>query len=153
MVRVLFQLWCVVVLAGAAAPQSAAAHDLKADVNPAIEPIRVEAGYDDGTPADGARVTVTDAQGSTIAGGRCDERGVWHFAKPNPGCYRIVVEQAGHRDEVILDVPEAAPPVAIGRWRLDKNLGLAVGVAVLLGGTGFFMLVRRRRIAAGSPVP
>ena len=33
-------------------PGRAAAHDLRADVNPATDPIRVEAGYDDGTPAD-----------------------------------------------------------------------------------------------------
>jgi hypothetical protein len=152
MVRASSQLWCVVVLAAAAAPQSAAAHDLKADVNPAVEPIRVEAGYDDGMPADGARVTVLDAHGSTIAAGSCDARGIWQFGKPGPGRYRIVVEQAGHRDEVILDVPEAAVPLAMSRWRLDKNLGLAIGLAILLGGTGTFVIFRRR-VAPGSPTP
>lgn len=123
------------------------AHDLKAEVNPAVEPIRVEAGFDDGTPADGARVNVIDAGGHTIVAGVLDERGVWTFAKPGPGSYRVVVEQAGHRDEVFLDVSESSTPTAISRWRMDKDIGLALGVAVLLGGTMGYCLLKQKSAA------
>lgn len=135
----------LVVLAVAAVPQSAWAHNLIADVNPSVEPIRVLAYYDDDTPAEGARVSVLDANEATVAAGVCDEKGVWRFPRPGPGKYRIIAEQAGHRsDPVVLDVPEAAPPLAISRWRLDKHLGLAIGLGIILGGTGLYMLVRYR---------
>ena len=128
-------------------PPRANAHDLKATVNPEVDPIRVEAAFDDDTPADGARVAVIDADGKTIAAGVLDEKGVWSFAKPGPGTYRIVVELAGHRDVVFLEVPEAAPPTAIVRWRLDKDLGLAIGLVLLLGGTLLYVLLRGNRRA------
>lgn len=124
-------------------PRSAAAHDLRAKVIPDADPIRVEAGFDDDTPAAGARVEVTDAEGRTIASGVLDEKGVWSFPKPGPGSYLIVVELTGHRDPVRLEIPEATPPLAFSSWRLDKNLGLAIGLVLLLGGTLAFVLLRR----------
>lgn len=137
------------VLAAAAAavalllPGTAAAHDLKADVKPLADVVRVEAGYDDGTPAEGARVTVTDEAETVIASGVLDERGVWSFPTPGPGSYRVVVESAGHRDEVKLTIHESEPPAVFSRERLDKTLGLAIGLALLLGGTLAFVLLRR----------
>jgi len=106
--------------------------------------MRVIAGFDDGTPASGARIEVTDAAGATIASGVLDDRGIWTFAKPAPGNYRITVEQAGHRDVVKLFIPEAAPAIAASRWRLDKELGLALGVLLLLGSAGLYKHYRRR---------
>jgi len=124
-------------------PGTAAAHDLKADVKPLADMVRVEAGYDDGTPAEGARVTVKDDTGTIVAEGVLDERGVWSFPKPGPGSYRVVVESAGHGDEVKLTVHESEPPAVFSRLRLDKTLGLVIGLALTLGGTLAFVLLRR----------
>lgn len=143
----------VLAVAGALAlPARAAAHDLRAEVpHPETDPVRVEAGYDDGTPAGEARVTVTDAAGAVVAAGKTDERGVWEFPKPGPGTYRIVVEAAGHRDAVRLTIPEGpgAVPTVFTRERLDKTFGVAIGLALLLGGTLAFVLLRRRKRPGG----
>lgn len=127
-------------------PGRADAHDLRARVDAAADPIRVEAGYDDDAPAEGAKVTVTDAAGAVVAQGATDDRGVWSFSRPGPGRYTIVVESAGHRDAVGLEIPEAGGPAGVfERWRMDKRAGLAVGLGVLLGGTAVYVLVRRRK--------
>ena len=132
------------------ATQPVNAHDLKAEVKPVGDSIRVEAGFDDGMPAEGARGELVDSDGKTIVAGVLDEKGVWSFPKPGPGTYRIVVEQTGHRDTVQLIIPEGTPPMAIARWRLDKDLGLVIGLALLLGGTVGYMLLRQRRRDSAS---
>ena len=125
--------------------ERAFAHDLRAKVNALVDPIRVEAWFDDDEPAAEARVVVTDAEGRTIASGVLDEKGVWSFPKPSPGSYSIVVELTGHRDRIRLEIPEAAPPVVDSSWRLDKNLGLVIGLGLLLGGSLSFAWLRRSR--------
>jgi LPXTG-motif cell wall-anchored protein len=126
-------------------PGRAAAHDIRAAVpDPNADPIRVEAAFDDDTPADGVKVTVADAAGAVVAAGVTDGRGVWAFPRPGPGAYTIVVEGFGHRAEVGLTVPGAGGPAEVtSRWRLDKRIGLAVGLAVLLGGSALY--ARRRK--------
>ena len=125
--------------------ERAFAHDLRAKVSPDSNPIRVEAWFDDDEPAAEARVVVTDAEGRTIASGVLDEKGVWSFPKPGPGSYLIVVELAGHRDPIHLNIPDAAPPEVAETWRLDKNLGLVIGLGLLLGGSLAFAWLRRSR--------
>ena len=126
-------------------PGTAVAHDLIAKVDPAADPIRVEAGYDDGTPAQGARVEVTDDDdaGTVFASGVLDERGRWSFPTPGPGRYRVVVESAGHFDVVKLTIREREPPAVFSRERLDKTLGLVIGLTLILCGTVVFVLIRR----------
>ncbi len=135
----------VVAVAALLAPRAAEAHDLKASVNALVDPIRVEAWFDDDEPAAEARVVVTDAEGRTIASGVLDEKGAWYFPKPGPGSYLIVVELTGHRDRKRLEIPEAAPPEVAETWRLDKNLGLVIGLGLLLGGSLAFAWLRRSR--------
>lgn len=133
----------------------AGAHDLKAEVKAEADPIRVEAYFDDETPAQSARVTVTRSDGESIASGTTDDRGLWSFPKPSPGRYRITVESAGHRDDVRLTIPGAEEPTSApaveSDTRLNPNLGLGIGLALLLGGSLAFVVLRsRRRRAAGS---
>jgi len=126
-------------------PSPATAHDLKAKVTVMPTLITVEAGYDDDTPAEAARVTVTDAAGTEVLSGVLDEKGVWSFPPPPAGTYAVVVESAGHRDRVY---PVAIAPAVVATysgWRLDKTLGVAVGLVVLLGGTALFAYLRRPR--------
>ena len=69
---------------------------------------------------------------------------MWSFPRPGPGRYEIVVELAGHRDAVVLVIENESPAVS-SRWRLDKDLGRAIGLTLLLGGTLAFILLRRRK--------
>jgi hypothetical protein len=110
----------------------------------------VEAGFDDDSPAEGARVVILDAAGSEAASGKTDERGVCRLAKLSPGKYTATVESAGHRDEVRFEV--AAPefldaPVEYVRDRPDKTIGVVVGVGVLLAVSLAYWWVRLRRPA------
>src|SRR5581483_358097 len=119
------------------APGAAAAHDLLAVVKVRDADVYVEAGYaygKDAEPAEGAAVTVTDADGNRVAAGATDERGVWTFPRPAAGAYTVVVEQAGHRAAVTLAVPETGTAEFLPS-RLDKRHGLAIGLALVLGFT------------------
>lgn len=128
------------------APAAAGAHDLRssADIDPAT--VTISGWYDDDdTPAGKAKVTVTDAAGATVAAGVLDDRGVWSFPRPAPGHYTVVVESAGHRDRLEFEIAADVPTGAFSNWRLDKRLGVAIGLGVLLGGTLVFRYFRRGR--------
>jgi hypothetical protein len=140
----------VVVSAAAAvtllAPGRAAAHDLMTLVKVRDADVYVEAGYSygpDSEPAEGAAVSVTDADGKLVAAGTTDEKGVWTFVRPAAGMYTVVVEQAGHRSVVTIGIPEAGTAEFFPS-RLDKRVGVAAGVVLVLGLTLVYRLVRRR---------
>lgn len=130
------------------APQPARAHDLQATATVTVTEIKVEAGYDDGTPADGAKVEVTAADGTKVLTGVLDETGRWAAPLPPPGEYTVVVRAAGHRDRVKVVVPEptAAPAgeTSFTTWRLNKTLGAVVGLVLLLGGSAAYAVLRRK---------
>ncbi|HJZ56472.1 MAG TPA: carboxypeptidase-like regulatory domain-containing protein [Gemmataceae bacterium] len=127
-------------------PRPVLAHDLRVKVDTRQDPVRVEAwyesGFGDSDPAEAAKATVTDADGNEVASGVLDAKGVWTFPRPGPGQYTVVVEAAGHRDSVSF---EQAGEYA--GWRLDKRLGLALGLVVLLGGSVLFWYARRHRFS------
>lgn len=107
---------------------------------------RVEAWFEGEIPAESARVTVSNSAGEVLHSGSTDERGVWSFPKPGPGQYRIVVESTGHREEARLRIPGQEPesvPTILTDSRLSQTLGLSIGLALILGGTGGFLLIRR----------
>jgi hypothetical protein len=131
----------------AAAPGRASAHDLIAVVKILPGAVVVEAGFDDDTPAEGARVVVTDAAGAEVASGKTDEKGVCRFPRFAPGKYKAVAESAGHRDAVEFEVAEAAGEFAFSNWRLDKRLGLAIGLGGLLLLSAAFWRFRLRKPA------
>ena len=85
-------------------PERSEAHDLKATVRVLPEAVVVEAGFDDDTPAEGARVVVLDASGTEAAIGKTDDRGVCRLPMLKVGKYTATVESAGHRDEVPFEV-------------------------------------------------
>ena len=116
--------------------------------------VTVEGGYDDETPASEARVTVKGVAGTAIATGVLDDRGLWSFARPAPGSYIAVVEIAGHHDRVKFEVPGAADAgaapatpdaVTYSNRRLDKRLGLTIGLVIILGATLAYVVIRRGR--------
>ena len=85
--------------------------------------VRVEAFFDDDTPAQEAQVVVTDAADRTVAEGRTDERGVWSFARPAAGSYSVRVESVGHRATARIKVPQAASATEKNRSALQLAVG------------------------------
>ena len=128
----------------AAAPASA--HDLRANVTVA-NAVKVEAYFDDDTPAQFAEVTVINAEGAAVLTGKTDERGVWTFPLPKPGTYSLKVESAGHVATVPfrVDGGPAAPAVVYTGWRMNKAVALAIGVLLLLGISAVSWFIRYRR--------
>lgn len=135
-------------------PRGAAAHDLRAKVTVLPDAIRVEAGFDDDTPAEGARVRVTAAAGGReVAAGTTDERGVCLLPALPEGEYTATVEGLGHRDAVTFRVGCASGETEFTAWRLDKQVGLAIGLLAILGGTLMFWWGRRPMRPGAEPTP
>ena len=138
------------------ASSPALAHDLNAKVDTRTDPVRVDAWFDDDTPAEQAKVVVTDESGAEVASGTLNDKGVWTFPRPTrAGTYTVAVELAGHRTTVQFPIEESKPGLIptgdeYTGWRLDKRLGLGAGLAVLLGGSLLFWYARRSRTRAGN---
>jgi nickel transport protein len=136
-------LAAVAVAVAVLAPSRASAHDLQAVVKLLPDVVRVEAGFDDDTPAEGAKVTITDAAGNVVAEGKTDDRGVCDLPKLAPGKYTAKVESIGHADTVDFEVSDEGGEFA--GWRLNKSVGVGIGAGGLLGASAGFWLLRRRR--------
>jgi nickel transport protein len=131
-------------------PGLASAHDLRAVMRVLPDGVVLEAGFDDDTPAQGARVVILNSAGVEIASGTTDERGLCPLPKIAAGRYTATVESAGHRDEVSFEV--AAPefldaPLEYVRERPDKTLGVVIGVGALLAVSFAFWWLRLRKPA------
>lgn len=116
--------------------------------------LRVEAFYDDDTPAQEAKVTVNQGD-QTIAEGRTDEKGVWTCARPAPGTYVVRAESVGHAAKETLVVPEPDRPTPTepipstdGRARRTQTPWgrLAAGLAVI-GGLWLAWIISRRSVS------
>ncbi len=136
------------VLGGFLTPAPAFAHAFHAEVKVA-DVVTVLAYFDGDEPAQSGDVVVTDADGTVIASGKTDERGVWTFPKPRPGTYTVRVESMGHvvKREFLVDGNPEAPPVVYTGWRPNKPVALASGLGLLLGTSAVsWFLLRRRRV-------
>jgi hypothetical protein len=89
---------------------AAFAHALGAECRLTGGRVEVTAFYDDDTPAADAAVTVRDAGSVVVASGRTDAKGLWSFAAPPGGKYRVAVDAGdGHKASVGLTVPGGPP--------------------------------------------
>jgi len=119
---------------------SAFAHRLHVDPKVVGDQLRVEAYYDDDTPAQEAKITVRSGD-MTVAEGRTDEKGVWTCPKPAAGKYTVRAESVGHAATESLDINEiaASEPVASDESKSAQRLAntrtpwrnLAVGLGLL----------------------
>jgi hypothetical protein len=145
--------WSVGLLCALLHPVAASAHDLGIEMTFDGEIVRVEAFYDDDTPAAEAKVLVRDDSKETIAEGMTDKDGAWTFPRPAPGKYWIEVDAgAGHRRFARLTVPakRGDAPVTdqpsraeFTRSRLPQ---LLIGVAIIMAGAiGLHWFMQRRR--------
>jgi|GEM_PF-1998196 len=128
------------------APAAASAHDLRAIVTVADE-VKVLAHFDDEVPAEFAAVTVLDATGNEVTAGKTDERGTWTFARPAPGEYVLTVESSGHvaRVSFRVDAEPGTVPIEFTGWRLNRLIGITIGLVLLLGFSAISWLIRRQR--------
>jgi len=109
----------------------------------------VTAYFSDDDPADKAKITITDESGEVIASGTTDETGVWTFPRPSKGgMYTATVESIGHREVVRFPIAEPGLLDVGGEytgWRMNKWLGIAIGLTLMLGGSALFWYVRRKK--------
>ncbi len=81
---------------GMIAVPPAFAHKMLLFCNPNGDPLRVEAYYDDDSPAQNAKVTIENESREIVIEGKTDERGVWSGPRPVPGKYLVRAESIGH---------------------------------------------------------
>jgi len=117
---------------------SAFAHRLHVDPKIVGDQLRVEAYYDDDTPAQEAKITVRSGD-VTVAEGRTDDKGVWTCPRPAAGKYTVRAESVGHAATESLDIGEAAEPPAADDSKSAQRLAntrtpwrnLAMGLGLL----------------------
>jgi hypothetical protein len=132
------------------------AHRLHVDVKANGDQVRVEAYYDDDTPAQEAKITISLGD-QTVAEGRTDDKGVWTCAKPAPGTYVVRAESVGHAAKETLVVepgaqsPDATPTPTDERARRTHTpwARLAAGLAVI-GGLWLAWAISRRAVSKGD---
>jgi hypothetical protein len=124
------------------APAAALAHRMEAVATADAAVLRVEVGYDDFTPSEGAEVTVTDAAGVVVASGTTDENGVCMFPRPPAGTYRVTVnDHAGHKTTLMLTLPESeAELISASTEKRNRWLMTAAGLGLI----AVFTLALRR---------
>jgi hypothetical protein len=116
------------------------AHRLIVDPKIDGDRIRVEAYYEDDTPAQNALVTVFRGE-QKVAEGRTDDKGVWTCPKPAPATYTVQVKDSGHAGSKVLVIPDpSAGPSVVGgepETREEKTRTpwgrIAVGLALIVG--------------------
>ncbi|HEX3152082.1 MAG TPA: hypothetical protein VHR66_28670 [Gemmataceae bacterium] len=112
--------------------------------------LRVEAYYDDDTPAQEAQVTILMGD-DVVAAGRTDEKGVWTGARPQPGTYIVKAESVGHAAKeslVIAEIksPPDESPADVRKQRTQIPWArLAMGLG-MIGGLYVAYLIARRAL-------
>src|SRR5262245_13880228 len=127
------------------------AHRLLFDYKVDGAELRVEAYYDDDTPAQQTKVIIS-FEGTTVAEGRTDDRGVWTCPKPSAGTYSLRIEGVGHATKGTLEIrdqPAPAPELDDRAARTStpwRRIGLGIGI---IAGVTILSYVLRKR----SPQP
>jgi len=125
------------------------AHDLDAVVTLAAPAVIVRAAYGGSEPVQFAKVQVFAPSSATqeFQTGVTDKRGTFSFVPDGPGAWRVVVDdEEGHRREIEVTVPSPFEGVATAPTGHTSRVERALlGVALMLGATGFLYGFRARR--------
>lgn len=113
------RVFAAVALLAALAPR-AGAHALYVECKLRGDNIRVEAFFDDDTPAVDAKIVVRTKDGTEVARGVANDKGVFEFPKPAPGKYVVVADAGqGHRAEQAMTMPTGAALEKLGAYNLN----------------------------------
>lgn len=127
------------------APTAARAHKMEVEARTDGAAVRVIAGYEGDEPAEGAKVTLSDATGAVVSEGTTDAKGLCVLPRPKAGTYQIAVDDGtGHRAELTLPVPESEAEITARTERRNRWLMTALGLAAIAGGTAVARLLRRK---------
>lgn len=129
-------------------PAVAQAHALGIDCKLRDGKVKVEAFYDDDSPAQNAKVQVVNAKEEVVASGTTDAQGLWSFLTPAPGRYEVRVDAgAGHRAKKAIDIPAPTTQgdtISEGTTRAEFTripwLKVLIGLAVIGSLGGAFLL-------------
>lgn len=135
-------------------------HGLLLKVQADAQGVRLEAFFDDDTPAERAKVRL-EQNGKLLAEGVTDAKGLWSHAALPSGEYLIIVDAgAGHRAEKRLTVGSAAPPIAtpapqptreeMTRFPYGK---VAIGLVVIAWAAVILWLFSRKSGPSAKPAP
>jgi nickel transport protein len=119
------------------------AHQLLLETKIEATQVRVEAFFDDDSPADEATVQVTNESAEVIAQGKTDANGVWYFPRPKGGSYTLKVSSLGHVGEKTLDAPLTRDEQTRTPW---AKIGIGLGLIFLC--TLGWLFSRRRATPA-----
>lgn len=158
------------VILGLVMPSFAHAHRLRAECH--VLPnhrVQVEGWFERDSAPEGAEVRVMRADGSTLAEGALDGRGVYTFTFDRPEPLKVIVSDGqGHRAEIQLTAEDlsctAGPVSEFGRAPLSNRAvespakDVLIGVGFLLALGAFVLSLRnahqlRQLKAVGTPRP
>jgi hypothetical protein len=142
------QYFATIVLLIGSSP--AFAHQLHVTARLDGDRVRVEAYYSDDTPAQEARITISNGD-QIVAEGQTDEKGVWTCVRPKPGSYAVKAQSVGHAAENSLTISESSappptePPADDERKQRTKTPWprLAAGLGMIGGMFIAWLIVRR----------
>jgi hypothetical protein len=148
----------LVCLALLLAPTAALAHAIHAECWVSGDNAEVRATFEDGTKPAKAKVRVVDEQGHELAAGVTDEKGLYQFAKPTPGTYRVIVDAgAGHRTETTMTIGDpkiiglVSPGPTEEEFTRFKWLQVLIGLGAIVGFCMVLWLVQRTRKQPEAP--
>lgn len=132
-------------------PALALAHGLEMEARIIDEQVRIEAFFDDDSPASNAKITIEDSTKTMLKEGMTDDRGFWTIPKPKPGKYTVRVDAGdGHAAKTTITIPDDGETAAsegtnrefLTGW--NRVIMTGVGLALIAGLTLVMRVTRRR---------
>lgn len=124
------------------------AHQLLLETKIEATQVRVEAFFDDDSPADEAAIQVISEGGEVIAKGKTDANGVWYFLRPKTGSYTLKASSVGHVGKKTLVVPEEPKPVETPSTREEQTqtpwAKIGIGLGLIFLSTLGWLFFRKR---------